>query len=174
MERAWPAIRWTLDKLLRLAAAGTALVAIPIALIGGPMIDAPATTLTLIAGLSVTVFGFVLALSLLVASVAFWPNQSKKLKTPALIVLTIIYVSGTCGLSLAGAGLIGISYAKFHGLLVPARVDILRRSGRSVTPRHLWLGNPARSSMTGRSYGSTRFCISSKRHPFSPSPDTAT
>jgi hypothetical protein len=123
MERAWPAIRWTLDKLLRLAAAGTALVAIPIALIGGPMIDAPATTLTLIAGLSVTVFGFVLALSLLVASVAFWPNQSKKLKRPALIVLTIIYVSGTCGLSLAGAGLIGISYAKSHGLLVPARVN---------------------------------------------------
>src|SRR5580700_1539042 len=121
MKRAWPAIRWTLDKLLRLAAAGTALVAIPIALIGGPMIDAPATTLTLIAGLSVTVFGFVLALSLLVASAAFWPNQSKKLKRPALIVLTIIYVSGTCGLSLAGAGLIGISYAKSHGLLVPAR-----------------------------------------------------
>ena len=68
MSRAWSAIRWTLDKLLRLAATATALIAIPFALIGGPMIDRPATTLSLIAGLSITVFGFLLALSLLIAS----------------------------------------------------------------------------------------------------------
>jgi hypothetical protein len=125
MSRAWPAIRWTLDKLLRLAATATALIAIPFALIGGPMIDRPATTPSLIAGLSITVFGFLLALalSLLIASLGFWPNKTKKLKRPALIVLTIIYVSGTCGTILAGEGFVGVSYAKSHGLLVPARID---------------------------------------------------
>jgi hypothetical protein len=66
--------------------------------------------------------GPLLALSLLVASVAFWPDKSKKLKTPALIVLTIIYLSGTGGLSLAGAGLIGIGYAKSHGFRHPTRI----------------------------------------------------
>src|ERR1700727_2306435 len=55
MSRAWPAIRWTLDKLLRLAATATALIAISFALIGGPMIDRSATTPSLIAGLSITV-----------------------------------------------------------------------------------------------------------------------
>jgi MFS family permease len=126
MKRAWPAVRWTLDKLLRLAAAATALVAIPVALIGGPMIDRAATTQSLIAALSIMVFGFMIALSLLVASVAFWPDKSEKLKTPALIVLTIIYVSGTGGLGLAGAGFIGIAYAKSHSIQFPTRVDTAR------------------------------------------------
>ena len=71
MKRAWPAIRWTLDKLLRLAAAATALVAILIALIGGLAIDCAATASCLIVGLSIIVFGFVIALFLLVKHEAF-------------------------------------------------------------------------------------------------------
>jgi intracellular septation protein A len=125
MNRAWFKVRF-LDKQLRLAAAAAAaaaLVAIPIALIGGPMIDRAATTTSLIAGLSIMVFGFVIAFSLLVASVAFWPDKSKNLKTPALIVLTIIYVSGTCGLSLAAAGFIGIGYAKSDGFHITPRAN---------------------------------------------------
>jgi hypothetical protein len=123
MKHAWSAVRWTLDKLLRLAAAATALIAIPIALIGGPMVDRAATNSGLIAGLSIMVFGFVIAFGLLIASVAFWPDKSKKLKRPALIVLTMIYISGVCGLSLSGVGSMGFVYAKSHGFHVPARAS---------------------------------------------------
>lgn len=47
--------------------------------------------------------------------------------------------------------------------------------GRAVraTSRRPWLIDPAQPSLADRSIGSTRFCISSKRHPLSPSPDTA-
>jgi len=123
VKRAWPAIRWTLDKLLRLAAAAAALVAIPIALIGGPMIGRAATTPSLIAGLSIMLFGFVIAFSLIVASVAYWPDKSNRLKRPALVLMSMIYISGVGGLGLAGAGLIGIEYAKSHGIPFPTRVD---------------------------------------------------
>ena len=123
MSRAWPAIRWTLDKLLRLAAAATALVTIPTALIGGLLVDLAATTSGLIVGLSIIVFGFVLALSLLIASLGFWPDKSKRLKRPALVLMSMIYISGVGGLSVAGAGLIGIEYAKSHGIPFPTRVD---------------------------------------------------
>jgi hypothetical protein len=123
VKRSWPAIRWTLDKLLRLAAAVTALVTIPIALFGGLAIVRDASTSGFITGLSTILFAVLIAFFVLITSVVFWPNQSKKLKRPALIVLTIIYVSGTCGISLAGAGFAGVSYAKTHGLLPPTRVD---------------------------------------------------
>lgn len=123
MNRAWPAIRWTLDKLMRLAAAATALVALPIALFGGLFVARAATTSGLIVGLSIIVFGFVIAFPLLIASVAFWPDKSKKLKRPALVLVTMIYITGAWGLSLAGVGFSGVSYAKSHGLLVPTRVD---------------------------------------------------
>jgi hypothetical protein len=71
------------------------------------------------------VFGFVIAFFLLVASVAFWPDKSKKQKTPALIVLTIIYVSGTGGLSLAERDL--------SGSAMPNPTDLI--SPRAPTPR---------------------------------------
>jgi len=123
MKHAWSTVRWTLDRFLRLAAAATALVAIPSALIGGLAVDRAATTSGLIVGLSIMVFGFLIAFSLLVASVAFWPDKSKKLKTPALVLLSTIYVTGICGLSVAGAGFIGFAYAKAHGFHIPARVN---------------------------------------------------
>ena len=100
MKRTWPAVRWTLDKLLRLAAAATALIVIPIALIGGPAVDRSASTSGLIAGPSIMVFGFLIAFILLVASVAFWPDKSKKLKGPAGILVCAIYLTGVCGISL--------------------------------------------------------------------------
>jgi hypothetical protein len=46
----------------------------------------------------------------------------------------------------------------------PARCRLVRRASR-----HPWLVYPARTSMYRRSAGSTRFLISSKRHPASPS-----
>ena len=130
MKQGWSTVRWIFDKLLRLAAAATALVAIPIALIGGPMADRAATTIGLIAGLSIMVFGFVIAFSLLVASVAFWPDKSKKITRPALVVLSMIYITGVCGLSVAATGFVGISYAKSHGVQLPGRAhtDLFHRA----------------------------------------------
>jgi hypothetical protein len=121
MKRAWPAIRWTLDKLLRLAAAATALVAILIALIGGLAIDRAATASCLIVGLSIMAFGFVIALFLLVASVVFWPHKSKKFKRPALVLLTMIYITGGFGLNVAATGFVAMSYAKSRGFQLPGR-----------------------------------------------------
>jgi hypothetical protein len=123
MKRPWPAIRWTLDKLLRLAAAATALVTIPIALFGGLAIVRDASTSGFVAGLSTIMFAVLIAFFVLVASVAFWPDKSKRLKRPALVLITMIYIAGTSGLSLAGAGFIGIEYTKSHGIPFPTRVD---------------------------------------------------
>lgn len=54
-------------------------------------------------------------------------------------------------------------------------VFICPSSGRAVraTPRYPWLVYPARASLRGRSSGSMRLSISSKRHPMSPSPALA-
>jgi hypothetical protein len=117
MRQTWPAVRWTLDKVLRLAAAATALVAIPTALIGGLAVYIAGNTLSLIASLSIMVFGVSFALFLLLASLGFWPDRSpnsKGLRKPALIVVSIIYLAGTCGIGFAGATLWGIVYVKSH------------------------------------------------------------
>jgi hypothetical protein len=111
------AVRWILDKVLRLAAAATALILMPVALLGGRAIDIPGTTLSLIAGLSVMFLGFATAFLLLGASLAFWPKKSpnsKGLKRSALIVVFIIYLVGTCGIVFGGATLWGVAYVKSH------------------------------------------------------------
>jgi hypothetical protein len=58
-----------------------------------------------------------------------------------------------------------------HLHLLRRRALRLFSDGRAVraSPRHPRLVSPACTSMCSRSVGSTRFCISSKRHPTSPS-----
>ena len=81
MKHGWSAIRWTLEKLLRLAAAATALSAMP-AMIVAFIIFKPATTLGLIAALGLMMIGFIAAILVVIASAAFWRDKSKQLKTP--------------------------------------------------------------------------------------------
>ncbi|HTD74183.1 MAG TPA: hypothetical protein VK652_11705 [Steroidobacteraceae bacterium] len=81
MKHGWSAVRWTLDKLLRLAAAATALSAMP-AMLAAFIIFKPATTLGLIVALSLMLIGFIAAILLVIASAVFWPDKSKQLKTP--------------------------------------------------------------------------------------------
>jgi hypothetical protein len=122
MKQGSSAVGWFLDKLLRLAAAATALC-LMLAMIVAPMIFNPATTLGVIATLVSMLFGFIVAILLVLASLGFWPDKSIKLKTPAVILLTMIYVTGACGMTLAGAGFVGVTYAKSHGFRVPARAN---------------------------------------------------
>jgi hypothetical protein len=69
------------------------------------------------AALCVMFLGFATAFLLLGASLVFWPKRSpdsKGLKKPALIVVSIIYLVGTCGIVFAGATLWGVAYVKSH------------------------------------------------------------
>jgi len=89
----------------------------PTALLGGRAVDIPGTTLSLIAGSSIMFFGFAIAFILLAASVGFWPvrsSNSKVLKRPALIVVSVIYLVGACGIGIAGTVLYGVAYVKSH------------------------------------------------------------
>jgi hypothetical protein len=54
--------------------------------------------------------------------------------------------------------------------VIPYMDTVYRSIIVRASPRHPWLVSPARPSVADRSAGSTRFLISSKRHPSSPSP----
>jgi len=117
MRPIWPAVRWILDKVLRLAAAATALLLMPTALLGGRIFDNLGTTLSLIAALSIMFFGFATAFLLLGASLVFWPKRSPDsngLKKPALILMSIIYLTGAGGIIFTETGLWARLYVKSH------------------------------------------------------------
>jgi hypothetical protein len=92
MEQGSSAFRWSLDKVLRLAAAATALSAM-LVVIAVFIIFKPATTPRLIAALVSMLFGFIVAIFLVIASFSFWPDKSEKLKTPALVLVTMNLMS---------------------------------------------------------------------------------
>ena len=83
----------------------------------------PATFPGLIAALVSMLFGFIVAIFLIIASFSFWPDKSAKLKTPALILLSMIYISGATGVMFAAAGTVTIAYAKSLWLSIPARTN---------------------------------------------------
>jgi hypothetical protein len=109
------AILWTIDKLFRLAASITALLALPVIFIVGIMANDAGTPTGQAIGLTIMLVGLSFALFLLWASfgyAAIRDKSSAELTVPARLLATIVYLVGALGLSFGGYRLLEYAFRK--------------------------------------------------------------
>jgi hypothetical protein len=109
------AIRWTIDKLLRLAAAITAVLAVPILFIVGIMANDAGTPTGQAIGMTIILIGASFALFLLWASFGYSPSRdevSGQFTFRAKLLTTIVYLVGALGLYYGGYRLIEPTFRK--------------------------------------------------------------
>jgi hypothetical protein len=132
-------IRWTIDKLLRLAAAITAVLSLPVLFIVGVMSNDAGSPTGQAIGMTIILVGGSFALFLLWASFGYSPSRDKvsgKLTLPAKLLTTIVYLVGALGLYYGGYRLIGSAFRKPQQSLT---VELTEAAYPTLNPQPQWI-----------------------------------